>query len=147
MSALITIVHIIVCLVLIMSILLQSGKSADLAGAFGGMGSQTAFGPRGTASLLSKVTTACAIIFMFTSLGLWMLSAKGTRSVLSGVKAPATTTQTTPAPQKKEPSATVPQATQPPAQKETAPAPEKKAPETQAPAAKPEQKPSTPVKK
>jgi preprotein translocase subunit SecG len=60
-------VHIIVCLVLILVIMLQSGSAADLAGDFGGAGSQTAFGPRGAATLLSKATTWCAIMFMVTS--------------------------------------------------------------------------------
>jgi len=73
-----------------MAVLLQSGKAADLAGAFGGGGSQTAFGPRGAATLLGKVTTIGAILFMLTSMGLWILSAKGDRSVVSGEKeAPA----------------------------------------------------------
>ena len=84
MSAFITIIHILICLILIIAVLLQSGKAADLAGAFGGVGSQTAFGPRGTASILSKVTTISAILFMVTSLGLWMLSFKGDRSVVKG---------------------------------------------------------------
>jgi preprotein translocase subunit SecG len=60
--------HIIICLVLIGVILLQSGEAADLAGAFGGSGSQTAFGPRGATTFLSRATTWCAIMFMFTSL-------------------------------------------------------------------------------
>jgi len=88
MSTLILIIHIIVSLTLIISILLQSGKSADLAGAFGGMGSQSVFGPRGAATILSKVATICAILFMITSMGLWILSAKGERSVVSGEEAP-----------------------------------------------------------
>ena len=92
MSALIVIVHVVVCMILILAVLLQSGKAADLAGAFGGTGSQTEFGTRGQASLLSKVTTVSAIVFMLTSLGLWILSAKGTNSVVGGVKAPAQTT-------------------------------------------------------
>src|SRR5580693_1543972 len=58
------------CLVLIIVVLLQSGKAADLAGAFGGAGSQTAFGPRGAATFLSRATTWCAIVFMMTSLTL-----------------------------------------------------------------------------
>jgi preprotein translocase subunit SecG len=69
-------IHIVVCLFLIIVILLQSGKAADLAGAFGGMGSQTAFGPRGSATLLSKATTASAAIFMVTSLTLSILATK-----------------------------------------------------------------------
>src|ERR1043166_8299042 len=64
------IVHVVVCLFLIIVVLLQSGKAADLAGAFGGMGSQTAFGPRGSATLLSKAATISAILFMLTSTSL-----------------------------------------------------------------------------
>ncbi len=115
MSALITLVHVIICFVLIAAVLLQSGKAADLAGAFGGVGSQTAFGPRGTATLLSKLTTICAVLFMFTSLGLWVLSAKETKSVLKGTKeVPAATEpqkkapqpeEKKPAPQEKQPAA------------------------------------------
>lgn len=88
MSTLILIIHIIVSITLIIAILLQSGKSADLAGAFGGMGSQSVFGPRGAATILAKVSTICAILFMITSMGLWILSAKGERSVVSGEEAP-----------------------------------------------------------
>ena len=99
MSALITIIHIIICFILIMAVLLQSGKAADLAGAFGGVGSQTAFGPRGSANLLSKLTTISAILFMFTSLGLWILSSKESTSVLKGTKeVPAATETQKPAP-------------------------------------------------
>src|SRR5712691_10967120 len=68
MTILLTIIHILVCLFLVVVVLLQSGKAADLAGAFGGMGSQTAFGPRGSATVLSKATTIAAAIFMVTSL-------------------------------------------------------------------------------
>src|SRR6202048_69261 len=71
---LLTIVHVIVCLFLIAVVLLQSGKAADLAGAFGGMGSQTAFGPRGSATLLSKATTISALAFLCTSLALSILA-------------------------------------------------------------------------
>lgn len=84
MSAIITTIHIITCFILIIAVLLQSGKSADLAGAFGGVGSQTVFGPRGAGTILSKATTICAILFMVTSMGLWILSAKGAKSVVKG---------------------------------------------------------------
>lgn len=87
MSALVTVIHVIVCVILIIAVLLQSGKAADLAGAFGGAGSQTAFGPRGGASLLARVTEVTAILFMVTSLGLWVLSGKDTSSAVSGEKA------------------------------------------------------------
>jgi len=76
LSVLLTIVHVIVCVFLIIVILLQSGKAADLAGAFGGMGSQTAFGPRGSATLLSKATTVSTIVFMLTSISLSILATK-----------------------------------------------------------------------
>jgi preprotein translocase subunit SecG len=72
-----TALHVIVCLFLIIVVLLQSGKAADLAGAFGGMGSQTAFGPRGSATLLSKATTISAILFMLTSISLSIVATRG----------------------------------------------------------------------
>jgi preprotein translocase subunit SecG len=90
--------HIIVSLFIVGVVLLQQGKSADLAGAFGGQGSQTAFGPRGAANLLTKLTTYSAIIFMLSSIGLTILLSHSSadHSVLSGTKTtPAT--QTTPA--------------------------------------------------
>ena len=77
MTIIITIIHVIVCFFLIVVVLLQSGKAADLAGAFGGMGSQTAFGPRGSATLLSKATTLAAALFMVTSLSLSILATRG----------------------------------------------------------------------
>lgn len=72
----VTILHVIVCLILIGVVLLQSGKAADLAGAFGGMGSQTTFGPRAAATVLTKVTTAAAALFMVTSLSLAIIATK-----------------------------------------------------------------------
>lgn len=79
------IVHVVVALFLIGVILVQQGKSADLAAAFGGQGSQTAFGPRGAANLLTRLTTYGAIIFMLTSVGLTiLLSRSSEKSVLSG---------------------------------------------------------------
>ena len=76
MYILLLVLHVIVCLFLIVVVLLQSGKAADLAGAFGGMGSQTAFGPRGSATLLSKATTISAVLFMITSLSLSILATR-----------------------------------------------------------------------
>jgi preprotein translocase subunit SecG len=89
------IIHVIVCFFLIGVVLLQQGKSADLAGAFGGQGSQTAFGPRGAANLLTKLTTWGAVLFMVISLALTVLLARtntADKSVLSGNP----TQQTTP---------------------------------------------------
>ncbi len=77
---LLTILHVVVCLFLIVVVLLQSGKAADLAGAFGGAGSQTAFGPRGSATLLSKATTISAVVFMITSMSLSILATRGSGS-------------------------------------------------------------------
>ena len=84
---LLVILHIIICVFLIGVVLLQQGKSADLAGAFGGQGSQTAFGPRGAANLLTRLTTWSAVLFMVTSISLTILMSRTSdRSVLSGIK-------------------------------------------------------------
>ena len=102
---LLTIIHVLVCVFLVLVVLLQSGKAADLAGAFGGMGSQTVFGPRGSATVLSKATTIAAGLFMITSLSLAILAtASGGGSVGStvleqrGSQAQKPATQSTPAP-------------------------------------------------
>jgi preprotein translocase subunit SecG len=97
----ITVVHVIVCIILVLVVLLQSGKGADLAGAFGGGATQTAFGSRGPASFLSKMTTIAAVVFMITSISLSMVSNKkeASKSILE------TTTQESAQPAKKEPAA------------------------------------------
>jgi preprotein translocase subunit SecG len=97
----ITVVHVIVCIILVLVVLLQSGKGADLAGAFGGGATQTAFGSRGPASFLSKMTTIAAVVFMITSISLSMVSTKkeASKSILE------TTTQESAQPAKKEPAA------------------------------------------
>ncbi|MCA2967153.1 MAG: preprotein translocase subunit SecG [Acidobacteriaceae bacterium] len=93
-----TVIHVIVCLFLIVVVLLQSGKAADLAGAFGGMGSQTVFGPRGAATVLTKATTISAGVFLFTSLSLSVVATRsgggGAKSVLETTKDPGAATQT-----------------------------------------------------
>ncbi len=90
---LVTTLHVLVCIILILVVLLQSGKGADIAGAFGGGGSQTAFGSRGPASFLSKLTTAAAIVFMITCLSLSMITtrreAKSVMDSSKGKPAPA----------------------------------------------------------
>jgi preprotein translocase subunit SecG len=103
MVYLVTTIHVIVSLFLIVVVLLQSGKAADLAGAFGGMGSQTVFGPRGSATVLTRATTISAILFMITSLTLTVMStgaAPGGSDLLDKISAPAQTSApaTTPAP-------------------------------------------------
>ena len=90
MYTLVMIVHVLVCVFLIVVVLLQSGKAADLTGAFGGMGSQTAFGPRGSATLLSKATTVSAVLFMITSLSLSIMATRNAglgSTVLEGAPA------------------------------------------------------------
>ncbi|MGA2168862.1 MAG: preprotein translocase subunit SecG [Terracidiphilus sp.] len=84
----VVVLHILVCFFLIGVVLLQQGRSADLAGAFGGQGSQTAFGPRAAANVLTRLTTWSAIIFMLTSIGLTVLYQRttGSHSVLEGTK-------------------------------------------------------------
>src|SRR6195256_5600361 len=80
------------CLVLIVVVLLQSGKAADLAGAFGGAGSQTAFGPRGAANVLSKATTWCAVMFMLCAFAMVLRTDKAVgqgSSILERVSQPA----------------------------------------------------------
>lgn len=103
MVYLVTAIHIFLCLFLIVVVLLQSGKAADLAGAFGGMGSQTVFGPRGTATVLSKATAIAATLFLITSFTLAVMSNKGTvstNSVLANHPAPATQVHHAPPPAK-----------------------------------------------
>lgn len=100
----ITAVHIIVCVFLILVVLLQSGSAGDIAAAFGGMGSQAAFGPRRGATLLGKLTTAGAVIFILTSITLTIMSSKRTQggSVLGGAQPAATQEQQVP-PQQQQP--------------------------------------------
>jgi preprotein translocase subunit SecG len=130
--------HVLVCLVLVAVIKLQSGNAADLAGAFGGSGSQTAFGPRGAASFLSRATTWCAIVFMMTSLTLSVKREPTAASAASGSfleqtqkagKAPATPPATTPT---QVPGSSVPPASAP--AQAPAPAPAQQAPAPSAPA-------------
>ena len=121
------------CLVLIIVVLLQSGKAADLAGAFGGAGSQTAFGPRGAATLLSQATTWCAIMFMVCAFALVLRADKAIEqggSVLQQRSKPAATKPATPpattipAPQSSTPQTNPPaSSTPPPAPGASQPAP------------------------
>jgi preprotein translocase subunit SecG len=114
LTILFTIIHVLVCLFLILVVLAQQGKGQDLASAFGGAGSQTAFGARGTATLLSKITAGAAAIFMITSLMLSFLRpAVSERTVVPDMPTPASETSTpstpseetaTPAPAVEEPS-------------------------------------------
>lgn len=100
---LIVTIHIIVCMFIIIVVLLQSGKSGDISAAFGGQGSQTAFGPRGAASALSKATTWSAVAFMLTSITLSLYATRrgGSNSVLQGLKSQPAKTQPATPPAKK----------------------------------------------
>ena len=131
-----TIVYVLICFLLVVVVLLQSGKAADLAGAFGGAGSQTAFGPRGAATFLSRATTWCAVMFMLTSiaLGLRPQTGRAGGSVLEQFSQPATKQQAapaTPAPQPPTQSAPAPN---PPAQNAPAQQPTPEAPAHSQPA-------------
>ena len=86
MYTLLLILYIVVCVFLILVVLLQQGKGADVAAAFGGGGSQTAFGPRGTVTLMHKLTTGSFVVFVALCIGLSVLTARRSRSVTSGVK-------------------------------------------------------------
>ncbi len=132
-------IHVLICVFLMIVVLLQSGKAADLAGAFGGMGSQTAFGPRGSATILSKATEIAAGLFMVTSLTLAIMASRGTTSTGSTVLDKAPARQSAPAqskpaaPAQQRPAApntqgttvTLPVPSQAPAQNAPQPAPAK----------------------
>jgi len=120
-SAVLVALHVLVCFVLVVVIMLQSGNAADLAGAFGGSGSQTAFGPRGAATFLSRATTWCAIVFMATSLALSFKRATPSTSTGSILE------QTQPSPAPVKPSS---------APSPSSPAPQAPAPSQQGPAKK-----------
>jgi len=138
MAIVLTIIHVLVCFFLIVVVLLQSGKAADLAGAFGGMGSQTAFGPRGSATVLSKATTIAATVFMLTSLTLAIMATRGagsSGSILEQQKLPAKSAPGQPVPAQPQPGVppitvtpqggqtvpVTPAPAQPPAQQQSAP--------------------------
>ncbi len=132
-SFVLTTIHVLVCFMLVVVVLLQSGKAADLAGAFGGAGSQTAFGPRGAATFLSRSTTWCAVMFMLTSgaIGLRQASFRPAgSSVLEQFSKPAP---------KQQPTAPTPP--QPAQQQQSAPqnppSPAPQTPPAQAPASQP----------
>lgn len=91
MSILLIAVHVIVCVALIMIVLLQTGKGADMGAAFGGGSSQTLFGSTGASTFLSKATTVAAVVFMLTSLSLAYISSNRTGdSIMSDVEVPIT---------------------------------------------------------
>jgi preprotein translocase subunit SecG len=119
---LLVIVFIVVCVFLIMVVLLQQGKGADVAAAFGAASSQASFGPRGTTTLMHKLTTGSFVLFVVLCIGLSVLTGRRGRSVTSGItgKAPASApsapasappqgTPSSPAPAQGSPTAPAPQ--------------------------------------
>ena len=89
MSIFLIFIHVVVCIALILIVLLQTGKGADMGAAFGGGSSQTLFGSTGASTFLSKATTVAAIVFMLTSLTLaYIAGGKITKSVVSDVQTP-----------------------------------------------------------
>jgi len=83
------IIYVLVCIFLVLVVLLQQGKGADLAGAFGGGGSQTSFGPRSASNIMHRMTTGSFVLFVVLSLALAILSGKQRSSVMESVEAPA----------------------------------------------------------
>lgn len=127
MVVLFVILYVLVCLFLIMVVLLQQGKGADLAGAFGGGGTQTSFGPRSGTNIMHRFTTGSFVLFVVLSMTLAIMSARGNRTVMSDVDAPPAAAEM--------PSASAP-AESAPATGEAAPAPgDQTGDESQAPAA------------
>lgn len=115
MTILLTVFHVLVCVFLILVVLTQQGKGQDLASAFGGAGTQAAFGARGTATLLTRVTAVCAAIFMVTSLLLGYIGSEASQQTVvdeatGGVPLPAATT---PAPNETEAENETPPAAEP----------------------------------
>ena len=92
MPTILIIIHVFVCIALIMIVLFQSGKGADMGAAFGGGSSQTLFGSTGASTFLGKATTVAAVVFMLTSLSLAYMSSHrtGRESIMKDGKAPIT---------------------------------------------------------
>lgn len=93
MTILLVIIYILVCLFLVMVVLLQQGSGADLAGAFGGGGTQASFGPRSSTNIMHRMTTASFVLFVVLSMALAIMSGKSRKSVMDSVEKPAPATK------------------------------------------------------
>ncbi len=111
--------YVITCGVLVLVVLLQQGKGGDIASAFGGGTSQAAFGARSGATVLSRATSVCAVLFMLGALILGILGQRGPSSVVGG-RAPAPVRQA-PAPARQTPPPTQQSAPAPPSTPAPAP--------------------------
>ena len=98
MIVFLVILHVIISIFLILVVLVQQGKGADLQGAFGGGGSQTAFGARGATTLLHKLTTAFFILFVITSMTLAVMETRPRSSLMNDAKTPVKAAPAKPAP-------------------------------------------------
>ncbi len=151
LPAVLNVFFVLICFVLIIVVLLQSGSAADLAGAFGGAGSQTAFNPRGAATILSKATTWCAIMFMLTAMVLVLRQDRAEpqgSSILEKFSKPAPKTPQAPAPVAPAPApATQTPATQTPAQQPPAHQPQSQQQTSPSSSAPPSQPATPPAKK
>lgn len=97
MGTVLIVIHIIVCVALIMIVLLQTGKGADMGAAFGGGSSQTLFGSSGASTFLTKATTCAAVVFMLTSLTLaYRASNRASESIIQDTKPPVEQQQAAP---------------------------------------------------
>jgi preprotein translocase subunit SecG len=90
--------YVLTCLFLLLVVLLQQGKGGDMASAFGGGGSQTAFGARAGATVLTRATTVLGVLFMIGAIVLGVIGRQGPGSLMRGVSGPAPQTTTAPAP-------------------------------------------------
>ena len=124
MFTLIVVIHVLVCLIIIGMVLLQAGKGADIGSAFGGSGSQAVFGSMGTPTVLGKITSVVAVVFLVTSFSLAVLSHHRSTTIMpaSAPAGPSTPAAPVPAPEKPAPGQEKPA----PAQEKPAPAQEKK---------------------
>jgi preprotein translocase subunit SecG len=112
---LIAVLYVLSCLMLLLVVLLQQGKGGDMASAFGGGGSQTAFGARAGATVLTKATTVLGVLFMLGAITLGILGKQGPGSVMGGIKGPVQ--QAPAAAPQKAPPPTPEKAPQPPPEK------------------------------
>jgi preprotein translocase subunit SecG len=90
--------YVLTCLFLLLVVLLQQGKGGDMASAFGGGGSQTAFGARAGATVLTRATTVLGVLFMIGAIVLGVFGRQGPGSLMRGVSGPAPQSTTAPAP-------------------------------------------------